>query len=337
MRFFRLFIFAIGYSLHSHSVEALESENIVGYARPLSNRGTYICTFQNVTDGTMRLGDIAMPSCSDIVLSFATDSGWKTVVSAEAEDGKIHWFDRNSDFPADEYEVRQGVALSYSLPNGEENDALTFSGAIDNDYIDNHEGSMFADRVTLGDLRMSRSSLERIVGPLRTVITNNVEILQPQPSRFRIVYNSGKTVSARLDLTTMSIRDPETFSELRITPEEVRCFSVETNKAFAADCLSERQVAGLMKSIVESYKEKQAAELKAKAEDAFADAILSLRAAWKWAIGIFGAVFVTKFGEYIFRKLVLLLQNLSSLCSRWFSKRRGKQLYRKMMKESRSK
>lgn len=307
------------------------SANITGYAAPPSNEGTYACMFRAVNGETTRLGRIAHAHCEGVTLSFADeDGGWRSVESRECDDGEFHWFDRKDDSPADDCEIRQGQALGYVIPEGQDN-ALTFDGEVNESYLESNVASMFSDRVTLGDLKMSRKDLERIVGPLRVVVTNNVKTVVQPPSRFVIVYKDGRVVPASVDLSTMKISDPQTLRELVLMPEKIDWFGVETNGTVAAsERMSEQQVEGLMKLVVALYKDRQDKEAQEKTQEAVTQAVLSWSAAWKWAIGIFCAPFVAKPGEYAARKVFGLFKGIWSRIKRFWSKRRGMRLYRNL-------
>ena len=101
----------------------------------------------------------------DVEFAFFDGHGWVETISADADDGKVHWFLKDSLACADQLTIPYGAAVRYKLPP--DVDSLMFSGEV---ALNDPEESPFTkeDIEMLKRLREALTTLKTILPPVKT-------------------------------------------------------------------------------------------------------------------------------------------------------------------------
>jgi len=311
----------------------MQSGNVVGYRNADHKRGVHVNTLTSVDGDDTRIGDVVHCECEGTELRFNDGQEWRRVRSAMGDDNRIHWFDADSNFCADDYTIPIGAAIQYQVPESSES-GLTFSGQVPESFLDGDIGPLFTDGPALNEIRLRPEEVMRIMGYARQTVTNRVFVTNVPPSRFLVRMKDNTIRHAKYDYSRMGIVDMQTGKEILVGSDMVLCFEVETNRDVAVSArLSERQVEELQKAYVREYRQAKDAKEQENAAKGIEAAIFGINAIWKWLVGSVGAVLVGLIVTALWQYAILQLRNLKKRFGLIVIRIKGRRLYRKTMKE----
>ena len=113
--------------------------NIVGYTRLDKRQGEFVSNFRPIGGEDFTLGMMLSKELKpDVELSFYDGRQWVEALTADANDGKVHWFRKDTMECADDLVIKRGVAVRYRLPP--DVDSIVFAGEV---VFEDEEGSRF--------------------------------------------------------------------------------------------------------------------------------------------------------------------------------------------------
>lgn len=113
--------------------------NIVGYTRLDKRQGEFVSNFRPIGGEDFTLGMMLSEGLKpDVELSFYDGRQWVEALTADANDGKVHWFRKDTMECADDLVIKRGVAVRYRLPP--DVDSIVFAGEV---VFEDEEGSRF--------------------------------------------------------------------------------------------------------------------------------------------------------------------------------------------------
>lgn len=167
-----------------------------------------------------------------IEFAFYDGFDWVQTVSANGDDGNVHWFLKEQDACADDVEVPFGVAIRYRLP--ETMTCLSFSGEIPGSRLISADTPLFVpdeemvealdEFVFNGRIKNTKSEPKVAVRNVfftnvvdvtnfvveTKVVTNVVKATVGRRFCFKVVYKDGRTLRAYYSVTGFDICDAQT-------------------------------------------------------------------------------------------------------------------------------
>lgn len=200
------------------TVFGLESANVVGYQnKDLGENFNYTCpTFQAVSSGSMKLGDIGVNDSNIFISSkieFLTSDGANAKVTdpafGEVFESYVYWpaayttanvsgwylvDDANAEYPKNDRVIAFGEGFCLTLAAGEEGAKLVYSGAVAQESTTkelgdnfNYLGNCSPVDITIGDLTVND---EIFISSMVEFLANNGANATVQDANFGEVYES---------------------------------------------------------------------------------------------------------------------------------------------------